>query len=396
MAFGILPGVRVLDIGQGISGPYCAKILANMGAEVIKVEPPEGDEARRRGPFPDDIPHPEKSGLFLALNTNKRGIVLDVRSPDGAEAFRKLVKAADIVLENPPPSLLESNGLGYETLSALNPKLIFTSITPFGNRGPYANFKATDLVLYHMSGHAHGLLGAVDDPDTEPPIRAGGHQAELVGGMAAATATLMALYRTRMTGKGCRIDISSFEAMVNQLISGLANCAYGRPAPPRELSKVKEAAIGGMVGAIGGILPCSDGYVAISPREDAQWKRWLQVMGNPPWSSDPRFATRSARQQNSPALWELLSDWSRQYTKHEIARRGQDQRIPCFPVNTVMDLLNDRHLDHRQFFVEIEHPVAGTLKYPGTAYKFSNYQPLADTAAPLLGEHTNLILENLD
>ncbi|MCI0825339.1 MAG: CoA transferase, partial [Chloroflexi bacterium] len=181
MAVGLLPGVRVLDIGQGISAPYCTKILAHMGAEVIKVEPPEGDVARGMGPFPGDSPHPEKSGLFLALNTNKYGITLDLTSPDGAETLRELVTSADIVVENPPPDSLEANGLGYETLRGINPGLIFTSVTPFGNRGPYADFKATDLVLYHMSGHAHGLLGAVENPDSDPPIRAGGHQAEFVG-----------------------------------------------------------------------------------------------------------------------------------------------------------------------------------------------------------------------
>lgn len=387
----------MLDIGQGISAPYCAKILAHMGAEVIKLEPPEGDAARRMGPFPGDRPHPEKSGLFLALNANKYGITLDIASPDGAEVLRKLAASADIVVENPPPDSLETSGLGYQSLKNINPGLIFTSITPFGNRGPYKNYKATDLVLYHMSGHAHGLLGPVEDPDSDPPIRAGGHQAEFVGGLAAATATLMALYRKRMTGKGCRIDISSFEAMVNQLISGLANCAYGRPAPPRELSKVEEAAIGGMVGAIGGILPCNDGYVAISPREDAQWERWLGVMGDPPWASDDRYSTRDARQKNSPSLWKLLSEWSSAYSKHEIARLGQEQRIPCFPVNTVLDLLEDEHLAHRQFFVEIEHPAAGALKYPGAAYKLSNSQlSLAERPAPLLGEHNDLILEDLD
>ena len=396
MAGGLLPGMRVLDIGQGISAPYCAKIMAHMGAEVIKVEPPEGDAARRMGPFSGDEPHPEKSGLFLALNANKYGITLDLASPGGADAFRKLAASADIVVENPPPGSLEAHGLGYETLKSINPGLIFTSITPFGNRGPYKDYKATDLVLYHMSGHAHGLLGAVEDPDSEPPIRAGGHQAELVGGMAAATATLMALYRKRMTGKGCRIDISSFEAMVNQLISGLANCAYGRPAPPRDLSKAAEAAMGGAVSAIGGILPCNDGYVAISPREDAQWERWLGVMGDPPWASDERYSTRDARQQNSPSLWKLLSEWSINHSKHEIARLGQEQRIPCFPVNTVLDLLEDEHLAHREFFVEIEHPVAGTLKYPGAAYKLSNCQlPLAARPAPLLGEHNDLILNKL-
>ena len=248
-----------------------------------------------------------------------------------------------------------------------------------------------------MSGHAHGLLGAVKEPDSDPPIRAGGHQAEYVGGLAAATATLMALYRNRMTGLGARINISSFEAMVTQLISGLANCAYGRPAPPRDLSKVEEAAIGGMVGAIGGILPCNDGYVAISPREDAQWKRWLGVMGDPPWSVDDRYSTREARQKNSPSLWKLLSDWSINHSKHEIARLGQEQRVPCFPANTVMDLLKDEYLAHRDFFVEMEHPAAGVLKYPGAAYKFSNSQlPLAARPAPLLGEHNLAILENLD
>ena len=160
---------------------------------------------------------------------------------------------------------------------------------------------------------------------------------------------------------------------------------------------MEEAAIGGMVGAIGGILPCNDGYVAISPREDAQWERWLGVMGDPPWASDDRFSTRDARQKNSPSLWKLLSEWSINYSKHEIARLGQQQRIPCFPVNTVLDLLEDEHLAHRQFFFELEHPAAGTLKYPGAAYKLSNSQlPLAARPAPLLGEHNHLILEDLD
>ena len=391
-----MPGVRVLDVGQGISGPYCAKILAQMGAEVIKVESSAGDPARRMGPFPGDIPHSEKSGLFLALNANKFGVTLDMASPGGAESFRKLSATADIIIENPPPASLEDLGLGYESLKTGNPGLILTSITPFGNRGPYKDFKATDLVLYHMSGHAHGVLGAVKDPDDDPPIRAGGHQAEFVGGVAAATATMMALYGKRMTGRGSNIAISSFEAMVTQLISGLANSAWGRPAPPRDLAKVEEAAIGGMVGAIGGILPCNDGYVAISPREDAQWERWLTVIGNPTWSTDDRYSTRDARQKNSPSLWKLLSDWSVNLSKHEIARLGQEQRVPCFPVNTVLDLMNDEHLAHREFFVEIEHSVAGSLKYPGAAYKLSNSPlPLTARPAPLLGEHNSQILGGL-
>ena len=148
-----------------------------------------------------------------------------------------------------------------------------------------------------------------------------------------------------------------------------------------------------MVTAIGGVLPCRDGYVAISPREDAQWARWLDVMGQPEWADDERFRTRDARQQNSTELWELLGQWSRQHSKHDIARWGQDKRIPCFPANTVEELLHDEHLAARQFFVDMEHPAAGPLKYPGVPYTFSNTPlPLDARPAPLLGQHNDMFL----
>jgi crotonobetainyl-CoA:carnitine CoA-transferase CaiB-like acyl-CoA transferase len=393
-ASGLLSDVYVLELSQRISGPYCGKILANLGAKVIKIEPPAGDEARRLGPFPHDTPHPEKSGLFLWLNANKYGITLDLTAPEGRKQLQKLAKMAHILIENHTEGQPDEPGLGYEALRALNPGIVLTSIRPFGHWGPYDGFKASDLVLFHMSGNAHSLLGPVDEPDKEPPIRAGGHQAELAVGMAAATATLSALYRQRMTGVGCHVHLSAFEALVNQLISGLANCAYGQPAPPRDLRQVQDAAIGGMVSAIGGVLPCRDGYVAISPREEAQWQRWLAVMGHPAWASEARYATREARQQNSTALWALLSEWSRQHSKHDIARWGQEQRIPCFPVNTVEDLLRDEHLAARRFFVDIEHSVAGRLTYPGVPYILSHTPlPLQARPAPLLGQHNDLFLK---
>lgn len=393
MTSGLLPGVTVLDLGHRISGPYCARLLAQMGAEVIKVEPPSGDEARRMGPFPDDTPHPEKSGLFLALNANKLGVTLDLASPEGSDRLLRMAESADIVVENFHPGLMEARGIGYERLREANRGLVLTSIAPFGTWGPYADFKASDLVLFHMSGHARSMTGPVEDADRDPPVRAGGHQAEFVAGLAACTATVMALYRRRVTGLGCHVELSAYEAMVNQLIAGLANCAYGVPPPPRTHEQVKEAAAGGMVRAVGGVLPCKDGYVAISPREDAQWQRWLDLMDNPAWAGDPRFATRDAREANSPALWEILSEWSRRYSKHEIARWGQERRIPCFPVNTVADLLENEHLAHREFFVEIDHPVAGPLRYPGAAARLSGTPlPLARRPAPLLGQHNARIL----
>lgn len=392
-ATGLLDGVKVLELASRIAGSYCGKILAHMGAEVVKIEPPEGDETRRLGPFPNHIPHPEKSGLFLWLNANKYGIVLDETLSRDRGHLADLIQTADILIESDAEGSLHAWQMDVESLRQHHPGLIVTSITPFGSWGPYAGYKATDLTLFHMSGNAHGLLGPVEEPDADPPIRAGGHQAEQVAGMAAATATLSALYRKRTTSLGCHVELSAFEAMANQLISGLANCAYGQSAPPRAQAQVREAAIGGMVSAIGGVLPCRDGYVAISPREDAQWARWLEVMGQPAWADDERFRTREARQQNTTALWELLSQWSRQHSKHDIAQWGQEKRIPCFPANTVEELLRDEHLAERRFFVDIDHPAAGPLKYPGVPYTFSNTPlPLNARPAPLLGQHNDMFL----
>ena len=393
MAKGLLSGIRVLELGEGVSAPYCAKILANFGAEVIKMESPDGDIARLMGPFPNDEPHPEKSGVFLALNSNKYGVTLDIETNEGADAFRRLASSVDIVIESMPTGWLHEMHLGYATLAQDNPALIMTSLSPFGTWGPYAGYKLTDLTLFHMSGQAHSLLGPVADPDSQPPIRAGGHQAELVAGMSAATATLMALFRRRISGEGCHIEASAYEAMATQLISALASCAFDNPPPSRSLSEVQEAATGGVVSAVGGILPCNDGYVAISPREDAQWQRWTELMDNPQWAGEERFLTRDGRESNFSELWELIGEWTQQRSKHDIARLGQERRIPCFPVNTVHDLFNDLHLKERGFFTTIEHPIAGAFQYPGVPYRFSNTPlNLAERPAPLLGQHNDIYL----
>ncbi len=393
MSSGLLNNLRVLDLGEGVSAPYAARTLAWLGADVIKVEPPSGDYARLVGPFPDDMPHPEKSALYLAHNTGKRGVTLDLESEVGRSSFLGLVSDAQIVIDNHSDGWIEERGLGYDDLAQVRDDVILTRITPFGNWGPYAGYDAGDLSLFHLSANAHGMLGPVDDPDSEPPIRAGGHQADKVAGMAAATATLVALYRLRTTGQGCHVIVSGFEAMATQAIAGLANIAFGQDTPTRDAAEVREAAIGGQVSAIGGVLPCNDGYVAISPREDAQWARWLDLMGNPAWADDPKFTTRDARQKNSVELWELLTAWTGERSRFDIAREGQNRRIPCFPVNTVADLLTDAHLDERRFFVPIEHTSSGRFRYPGVAYRLSNTRlPLGDMAAPTLGQHNDEVL----
>ena len=383
----------MLDVGEGVSGPYAARTLAWLGAEVVKVESPEGDLSRRMGPFPDDAPHPEKSALFLALNAGKRGVTLDLDLEDDRARFLGLVADSQIVVDNHPNGWLDERGIGYEDLTAVRNDVILCQITPFGDWGPYSKYDASDLSLFHMSANAHGILGPVEDPNSEPSIRAGGYQVEQVAGMAAVTSTLSALFAARMSGRGCHIVVSSFEAMATQAIAGLSNIAFGGDSPTRNLAEVREASIGGQVSAIGGVLPCNDGFVAISPREDAQWARWLDMMGNPDWSEDPKFNTRDARQKNSGELWELLSEWTSQRSKQDIAREGQRRRIPCFPVNTVKDLMRDPHLADRRFFVPISHPVAGELRYPGVPYRLSaTTLPLDRMPAPTLGQHNDEVL----
>ena len=388
MSRGLLSGVRVLELGEQVSASYCGKILALMGAEVIKVEPPAGDAVRRAGPFPGDLPHADKSGLFLALNLNKYGITLDMALAKDRQRLRDLARTATVVIQDVPDGALAGSGLDDEALRQDNPGLILTSISPFGSWGPYRHFKASDLVLFHMSGQAPGMLGPVADGDPQPPIRAGGHQAEFVAGLAAATATLMALYRQRKTGLGCHVEISAFEAMVTQLISALANCAFDLPPPPRVVPDNEDSEATAPVVSVGGVLPCRDGYVAISPREDEQWARWVELMRHPAWAEEPRFQTREGRERHFRELWELVGQWTRSHAKHDVARWGQERRIPCFPVNTVRDLFNDAHLKFRRFFTDVEHPVAGRLTYPGVPYRFSNLTlPLTARPAPRLGEH---------
>ena len=386
MAQSLLTGLNVLELGEGVTAAYCAKLLGQLGARVAKVEPPYGDRARRVGPFPGDEPHPERSALFLSLNVNKYGVTADLNTDEGRQAVRSLANESDVVVENMGTGALDSLGLGYDSLASANRKLVYASITPYGPWSPRDGLPATDLTLFHESGHAHALLGPVDDPDRVPPVRAGGWQSHLAAGLAAATAVLTALYRRQITGEGARVDVSEYEALATQLIASFAGHAYGQPAASRDRRRA------GTVGAIGGVLPCNDGYVAISPREEAQWRQWLEMMGSPEWGGDERFATREAREANTAALWELLGEWTTRFSKFDVARWGQERRIPCFPVNTAEDLFTDPHLAHREFFGELEHPVAGTLRYPGVAYRLSDEPyPANRRPAPTLGQHNSLL-----
>jgi crotonobetainyl-CoA:carnitine CoA-transferase CaiB-like acyl-CoA transferase len=378
MTEGALQGVRLLEYGQLVSAPYCAKLLADLGAECIKVEePPSGDPARRRGPFPEDIPHPEKSGLFLYVNTNKLGITLDPSTPTGRLIFQRLTQEADILIEDRPPGEMERLGLGYAALSALNPALIVTSITPFGQSGPYRDYKCYHLNLYHTSAHSSFFYVAPKE-DKHPPIVGGGWVGEYDAGLMAAVATMAALMARLATGEGQHIDISKFETMVTLERVATGRAANEPDAPP-------------LPGMVAGLLACQDGHVVIVPAQDHQWDALVQLMGSPPWTQEERCQNEVSRALNRDSIQPLLEEWAAQQRKEDLFVRGQALSVPIGPVRNAGEIMEWRQAQHRGFFAEVDHPQAGRLQYPTAGYQFSETPWRARRAAPLLGEHNEEI-----
>lgn len=389
MGTALLGGLKVLELGEFVSAPYCAKLLADLGADVIKIEAPEGgDPARMRGPFPQGIPHTERSGLFLYMNTNKRGVTLDISAPTGREMLLELVQRVDVVVENLGPRRLAELGLGFETLTAARADIVLTSISPFGQSGPYRDYKASDLVSFHMGGYASVVGGPVEDVDSEPPLKAAEHQAEYVAGVNAAAATMAALLGRERNGQARHVDVSKQESMVPFIFQRIAQISYQDRTPSRDLAS-------NPADGVVAVLPTSDGYVAISPREDHLWARWMDVMGNPEWQDDERFQSRALRTANWQILEPLLMDWTSTRRKEDIFRAAQAARVPSFPVNTMEGIFESPQLKHRGFFQEIDHPQAGTLSYPSLPYKFSTAEWALRRPAPLHGEHNQEIFGEL-
>ena len=281
-------GLKVLDLGQGISAPFCAKLFADLGATVIKVEPPEGDYSRTLGPFPNDVPDIEASGTFLGVNTNKSGLVLDIKTDTGKQIMLDLVKSSDVVVESFVPGYLDDLGMGFDSLSKENPMLIMTSVSPYGQSGPWAKYEASNLIISNLSGHSMEHPGPVDDLAKQPPLQLGAHQAEFLGGICAATATALALNRRSVHGKGCHVDVSQVESLALLPQTPLAAYAIGAPGKQRSKSSAGKA-------SLLAVLPCKDGYVGISPRQQDQWERMVEIMESPEWAGDDRFATEQGR-----------------------------------------------------------------------------------------------------
>jgi crotonobetainyl-CoA:carnitine CoA-transferase CaiB-like acyl-CoA transferase len=381
---GALTGLKIVELGERVAGPFCTKVMADLGAEVVKIERPgTGDVARSRGPFPKDEPHPDRSGSFLYLNTNKLSVTLDVASPQGTALFRDLLKDADILVETCPPGFLTSKGVGFADLHERYPRLIVTSITPFGQTGPYKDYKAYDLNCFHA-----GVVGYetpfnyVTDPENEPPVKPSGQQADMLAGWTAASATMCAVFHRELTGHGQHVDISEIEAVAHMVRPNFTFYTHEPPDGPNRRRFLQRTKWG-----LAYVFPCRNGHVALLALTDQHWENLKDLMGRPEWAESDIFSTLLGRFQNIDALEVGVSAWISDQDRNELARRGQEFHIPVFPVRDVREVVTSAQYRERQFFTQVDHPATGPLAYPGAPFKFSATPWQVRSPAPRLGEH---------
>ncbi len=373
-----LEGFRIVECGEMGAASYGAKLMAYMGAEVIKIERPgNGDAARQRGPFPGKIPHPEKSGLFLYLNTNKRGLTLNLESHRGQEILQRLLGQTDLLIHNVHPTRMAACGLDYDRLAAVNPKLVMTSVTPFGLSGPQSHYQATDLTLWNAGAlcYLNGVAGGED----LPPLKVFGQQAGFQGGVHAAVASLGALFARIRDDVGQHIDFS-----IQECLMGMSEFAGIMPA---YIDQIVVRYTGNKAIRPLDIMECKDGWIYLCCVEEHQWKGFVDIMDNPEWADESLFATRLERAENWDALKLFLEPWVKEQSVDDLYRKAQSRRIPFAPVSTMGDMFNSDHLKARGFFAEITHPVAGTLPYPTAPARFSATPWTLRRPAPCLGQH---------
>ena len=378
-----LNDLRIIELAEGVAGPYCGKLFADLGADVIKVEPPGGDRARRAGPFKDGEPNPEGSGLFLYLNTNKRGVTADVTTDEGREAVLGLLAGADALVTDMHEDDLRALGLDYADLHERFPALVFTSLTPFGRGGPHGSYRGNAFTVYHSSGLGWETPAQqVRDPANQPPLAPGNPQADYFTGVTGAAATMGAIYQRESTGRGQLVDISGQEANANHVRLTISSVVHTPDLVP-----------GRVKGNFDFLVPASDGYVFLTPYNlDHWWERFQSIMGNPDWAASDAFLTAEDRGLNCDAIEPLVNMWSTQHTRAELYQMALDIGIPCFPVYSPAEMMESAQFQSREFLETVEDPEAGSFVRPGPAAVFSATPFSQDGRAPRLGEHNDEVL----
>ena len=373
MTFSLLQGLRVVELGESVSAPYCTKLLADMGAEVVKIERPGvGDQTREYGPFLNDQPHHERSGLFLYLNSNKQGVTLDLETPTGREILGELLANSQVFVHNLHPIEMDRLGIDYETLRSHNDQLVMASITPFGLTGPYRNYKAYDINLAAAGGICEGL----GSPDREP-LTFGTPEVGYFAAMAAASSIVIAL----LAGQGQHIDIAEVESM-----AGIYN-------GPEALMAVYQWRMTRRTGHHAldfpypnCILRCKDGYIFVGSPEGRQWRTLLEVMGGPEWAKEDRFRNRTTmNNEYADEVDGYMEEWLMQHTKAKLLALALEHRVPLAPVRDFDEVRNDEGLADQ--FVAIDRSDTGPVAFAGPPYRLSSQDAVPPRPAPLLGQH---------
>ena len=376
MLSGALGGVKVLDLSEDIAGSFCARLLADYGAEVLKLEPPGGAALRRMGPFFQDDPHPEKSLFFLVLNLNKKGATLNLQTETGQALLKRLVPHVDVIVESYRPGYLASLGLGYQDLQALNPALTMTSVTPFGQEGPYSQYRGEEIVNYAM-----GMIMSISGVQGREPLKHGGFQAQYEGGLFAAAATSIALFAQEYSGVGEHIDVSITECVASTMMA--SQTIY----PFMGGTQTRRRASGSM---FGNPMPCQDGWIIVQTGGGASWEDLAEFFQCPEMLEE-RFANRAQRAENGEELDRIVVDSIKERDKWELFPKAAESRMLFGLVQTPSELAQCPQLESRNFYREIEHPVIGKIRVPAELFKLSETPYRLTAPAPTLGQHNREI-----
>jgi crotonobetainyl-CoA:carnitine CoA-transferase CaiB-like acyl-CoA transferase len=374
-----LQGVRVLELGQIIAGTYANQVLSDLGAEVIKVETPEGDLGR----IPSVAPYRGLSALFLTFNRNKKSIVINLKTEPGREIFYGLVKVSDVVVDNFRPGVLERLRVDYETLSRINPRIIQCSVTGFGAAGAYKDYPALDLIIQAISGHM-----AITGEPGRPPVRVGIPLADMSGGIYSCKGILAALYARERTGRGQRVEVSMFDAMLN-LLSYIATLWLTDGVLPKPPGSAHEYTVPWQA------FETKDGHIVVATRQEGFWKKLCGVLAEPGLAEDPRFATNAGRIANREALVPRLEKIFRARTVADWLERLRAAEVPAAPVNNLDGAFAEPPVAEREMIVEYDHPDVGRVRLPGNPIKMSSIAATPSQPAPRLGEHTDAVLGEL-
>lgn len=375
-----LAGIKILDLSRALAGPYCTMMLADMGAEVIKVESPgTGDDSRGWGP-----PFIEgESAYFMSINRNKKSITLNMKHGKAKEVINKLIMQSDVVVENFRPGAMERLGLGYEKVKEMNPRIIYCSISGFGQDGPYRELPGFDQVLQGMGG----LMSITGEPG-RPPVKVGVAIADISGGMFAAYGIVVALYNREKTGKGQMIDISLLDSQVAWL-TYRAGSYFASGEIPEPVGSGHPVIVPYQA------FKAKDCFINIAVGNDQLWQKFCDAVGLEKTKDDPRFATNAKRVENREAVVKIISDLIATKTGEEWLKIITDAGVPCGPIYTLDKIFADPQVLHREMMVELKHPKAGKIKVTGNPVKLSDTPGEIKTSPPTLGQHTEEILTQL-